>query len=454
MITVNNDRGIRQSVLQLDSQFSPPLASCRGQLQQGDTEVTKVNRTKIVLRTKAATLILVATTALTPFGAAAQDFAGTKLSVLVVSQPSMLDCAVSVAKEFETATGAKVEVSGQGYGNLHDSILAALVGGTGAYDVVALAYQWIGEFADPGFLSPLDSSLSPADTEGMIDRAKELYGKWNGEQVALPYNGEAMIMFYRTDLLKAAGVEPPKTWDEWNVTAAKLTGNGTYATAIMGLREQALTMWSNRYWGLGGGSLDPDESGKVRIDKALAIAALEQLQKDVTEFSPPGALSFGLPEASAQFMAGKVAMVEMWPTFLGPMTLDAAANSAVAGKVAAAPVPGGKPHSGGWGLAVPASSQNQEAAIAFAKLASSAATDEGCFATTGKGPVYTATYGKGSEYWLPQLAEAVATANPRSRGADASAVNDMFDEVVARYLAGELTAEGAADEMQNRLAAN
>ncbi|MGO4832799.1 sugar ABC transporter substrate-binding protein [Rhizobiaceae sp. 2RAB30] len=401
-----------------------------------------------------AAVLLATTTALSPLSASAADFSGKKLSVLVVSQPSMLDCATNVAKEFQAETGAEVQVSGQGYGNLHDSVLAALVGGTGAYDVVALAYQWIGEFAEPGFLTPLDGSLTPADTEGMIERAKELYGKWDGKQVALPYNGEAMIMFYRTDLLEAAGVKPPATWEEWNAVAPKLTADGRFATAIMGLREQALTMWSNRYWGLGGGSLDPDASGKVTVDRALAIAALEQLKKDVTEFSPPGALSFGLPEASAQFMAGKVAMIEMWPTFLGPMTVDAAANSAIAGKVAAAPVPGGKPHSGGWGLAVPASSQNQEAAIAFAKKASSAATDESCFAKTGKGPVYTATYGKGSEYWLPQLAEAVGSANPRSRGADAGRVNDMFDEVVARYLAGELSAEQAADEMQTRLAAN
>ncbi len=406
------------------------------------------------LSRRVATLALAATTALTPFAASAQDFTGTTLSVLVVSQPSMQDCAAAVAEKFTAETGAKVEISGQGYANLHDSILAALVGGTGAYDVVALAYQWIGEFADPGFLTNLDPSLTPADTEGMIERAKELYGKWNGEQVALPYNGEAMIMFYRTDLLEAAGVTPPTTWEEWNAANAKLTSGGTYGTAIMGLREQALTMWSNRYWGLGGGNFDPGPDGKITIDKAIAIAALEQLNKDVTEFSPPGALSFGLPEASAQFMAGKVAMVEMWPTFLGPMTLDASANSAIAGKVAAAPVPGGKPHSGGWGLAVPASSTKQEAAIAFAKMASSAATDESCFASTGKGPVYTATYGKGSEYWLPQLADAVGSAYPRSRAATAGTVNDMFDEVVARYLAGELTAAAAADEMETRLAAN
>ncbi|WP_420002633.1 extracellular solute-binding protein [Arenibacterium sp. LLYu02] len=395
-------------------------------------------------------LALLTSTAMVAPALAADQFAGQDLSVLMISQPSMLDCAAEVAKAFEAETGAKVEITGQGYGNLHDSILAAFAGGTGAYDVVSLAYQWVGEFADPGFLLPLDASLT--QTEGMIERTKELF-QWQGAQVALPYNGEAMLLFYRTDLFEAAGLTPPLTWDDWNAAAQKLTGEGHYATAIMGLREQALTMWSNRYWGLGGGSLDPDATGKVALDPQIAAAALEQLKTDVTAYSPPGALSFGLPEASGQFLAGNVAMVEMWPTFLGPMTLDASANAAVAGKIAAAPVPGNRPHSGGWGLAVPEASRHQEAAVAFVERATTAAVDESCFASTGKGPVYSATYATGSEYWLPELSEAVASANPRSRGADASRVNDMFDEVVARFLAGELTSEEAALQMQDRLAA-
>jgi len=384
--------------------------------------------------------------------AAAQDYSGITLNALIVSQPPQLDCAQMAADEFKQKTGAEVKINGQGYSNLHDAGLAALASATGAYDIIDVAYQWTGEFAEPGFLLALDEYLTPEDTAGMIPRALDLYGKWDGKQVAVPFNGEAMLLFYRKDLLDAAGIAPPTTWEEWNAANEALTKDGIYGTAIMGLREQALTMWSNRYWGLGGGSLDADETGKVALDKALAIQALEQLKTDIEKYSPPGALTYGLPEASAQFTAGKVAMIEMWPSFLGPMTLDAEGASAIVGKVAAAPVPGGKPHSGGWGLAVAADSANKEAAVDFVKLATSLAYDGKCFAETGKGPVYTATYGSaGDQYWMEVQAEAVGSANARSRGAAAGAVNDMFDEVVARYLAGELTAEQAVDEMQTRL---
>jgi ABC-type glycerol-3-phosphate transport system substrate-binding protein len=333
--------------------------------------------------------------------ATAEDFSGTTLNALVLSQPSQLDCLQKVATDFEASTGAKVQLVGQGYANLRDSALTAFVGGTGAYDVVSVAYQWTGEFAGPGYLAPLDDI---ADAPGMIDRAKELYG------------------------------------------------NGQFGTAIMGLREQALTMWSNRYWGLGGGSLDPDKTGKVSIDPAIAKAALEQLARDVKEFSPPGALAYGLPEASAQFLSGNVAMVEMWPSVLGPMTLDPEGAKAVLGKVAVALVPGGYPHSGGWGLAVPASSGTQAAAKAFIKLATSVETDGRCLTETGKGPVYASTYQTAKAYWLPAQADAIANAQPRSRGEEAGRINDMFDEVVARFLSGELTSDAAVAEMQSRLA--
>jgi multiple sugar transport system substrate-binding protein len=226
----------------------------------------------------------------------------------------------------------------------------------------------------------------------------------------------------------------------------------------MGKREQAMTMWSNRYWGLGGGSLDLDENGEIIIDKEIAIDALNRLKAETLDYSPPGALEFALPEAMAEFLAGNVAMVEMWPSFGGPMTLDPEqAAPEVLGNVGVAQVPGGIPHSGGWGLGISADSDNADAAYDFIRLANSAEYDLKCFLETGKGPVRQSTYDTLSadpeleQYWLVPQGTAVANANPRSRAPQAGAINDMFDEVVARFLAGELTAEEAADEMQNRL---
>jgi multiple sugar transport system substrate-binding protein len=120
-------------------------------------------------------------------------------------------------------------------------------------------------------------------------------------------------------------------------------------------------------------------------------------------------------------------------------------------------VPGGIPHSGGWGLAITADTENPEAAYAYIRMATSAEYDLRCFLETGKGPSRLSTYDTLTsdpnleQYWLADVGIAVGKANPRSRAPQAGAINDMFDEVVARFLAGELSAEEAADEMQSRL---
>ena len=262
----------------------------------------------------------------------------------------------------------------------------------------------------------------PEAADDFIPRAMELYGQWNDQQVSLPFNGEAMLLFYRSDVFEENGLQPPTTFEEFDQIAQQLTGDDFYGTAIMGLREQAMTMWSNRYWALGGGSLDLDENGTITIDREPAIQALNLLQTEVNEDSPPGALSFGLPEASAEFVNGRVAMVEMWPSFLGPMTIDAEQVAPeVLGNVAVAQVPGGIPHSGGWGLSIPADSDAPEAAYAFIRLATSPITiwtvsSRPARAQYGRAPTrpWASRPISSSTGSAPQ-GEAVQAANPRSR---------------------------------------
>src|SRR5215208_2550916 len=99
----------------------------------------------------------------------AQRFDGVTLDVLAVSQPPQLDCLQMAADEFSQQTGATVNINGQGYGQLRDAALAAFVGGTGAFDVISTAYQWTGEFAEPGYVLPLDDLMAANAPEAVDD---------------------------------------------------------------------------------------------------------------------------------------------------------------------------------------------------------------------------------------------------------------------------------------------
>ncbi|WP_027632932.1 ABC transporter substrate-binding protein [Clostridium hydrogeniformans] len=48
-------------------------------------------------------------------------------------------------------------------------------------------------------------------------------GAWGDKQYAFPFNKSEMVLYYNEDMLKAKGVEVPKTWDELKEASKKLT---------------------------------------------------------------------------------------------------------------------------------------------------------------------------------------------------------------------------------------
>ena len=71
---------------------------------------------------------------------------------------------------------------------------------------------WTSEFAANRVIVPLPESEFPLDKmlKPVIDTTKYL-----GKFYAAPSSSDGGMLYYRTDLLKAAGIaEPPKTWSE------------------------------------------------------------------------------------------------------------------------------------------------------------------------------------------------------------------------------------------------
>ena len=99
-----------------------------------------------------------------------------------------------------------------------DKLRAALQSNRDVPDVVQLGYDYL-----PGFLqtdSLLDltpygaAELKPLFTAGTWGQVALNGGIW-----AIPQDSGPMGMLYRTDLFKQAGVEAPKTWDDFAVAA-------------------------------------------------------------------------------------------------------------------------------------------------------------------------------------------------------------------------------------------
>lgn len=95
-----------------------------------------------------------------------------------------------------------VELSGSA-DEQRSQLLGALQSGSAAYDVVNLDVTWVPEFAAADLISPL-----PADVLEGDDHIKSVAetARWDDEVYAVPFNSDVGLLYYRPDLLRAAGI--------------------------------------------------------------------------------------------------------------------------------------------------------------------------------------------------------------------------------------------------------
>lgn len=123
-----------------------------------------------------------------------------------------------IAREFEKANpDIRVRVQAIPWTAAHEKLLTAYVGGA-LPDVAQLGNTWMPEFAALNALEPLDSLV--AHDSALVPRGDYFPGVWATNVVdsvlyGVPWYVDTRVMFYRTDLLRAAGVaSPPATWAE------------------------------------------------------------------------------------------------------------------------------------------------------------------------------------------------------------------------------------------------
>lgn len=171
-------------------------------------------------------------------------------------------------------------------------------------DVLMIDNPDVQEIAATGGLSPL--SEYDIDTSGFADGMLEA-ATYEGEVYGLAPTANTLGIFYNKELLAAAGVEPPKTWDELKSVAAALTQGGTYGIAFSGIATyegswQFLPfMWTN------GG----DETDLTTPEVAEALA----LWKDLVDSGSASSsvINWSQSDVKDQFVAGKAAMMVNGP---------------------------------------------------------------------------------------------------------------------------------------------
>lgn len=111
--------------------------------------------------------------------------------------------------------------------------LGAAVASHSAPDLVSLNLVYAPYFAQAGQLLDVTDRAKKLPDLDKLNKSELDLGTWDGKNYALPFTGDASVMFYNKDLFKQAGLDPekpPTTWAEIKEDAQKITalGNDNY----------------------------------------------------------------------------------------------------------------------------------------------------------------------------------------------------------------------------------
>ncbi|RAI00569.1 sugar ABC transporter substrate-binding protein [Acuticoccus sediminis] len=247
----------------------------------------------------------------------------------------------------------------------------------GQFDVMTIGTYEVPIWAEKGWLVALDDLPDSYDVDDILPAIRGGLSV-DGTLYAAPFYGESSMVMYRKDLFEAAGLEMPDapTWDFIADAARKITDKDKEIYGIC-LRGKAgwgenmafISAMANSF-----GARWFDMDWKAQFDQPEWKEALTFYLDLMNDAGPPGASSNGFNENLALFQSGKCGM---WiDATVAASFVTNPDESTVADKVgfALAPDKGLGKRSNwlwAWSLAIPKSSDAQDAAKAFIAWATS-----------------------------------------------------------------------------------
>jgi multiple sugar transport system substrate-binding protein len=426
---------------------------------------------------------------------------GVTVNVMTFTGPQIAEPLQRRAPDFEALTGAKVNVITVPFSDLYTKLLTDWSSGTNSTDAAVFAPQWMIDYIAGGFLEDLsdrvaaDADLKADDVAGFF---RDFSQKYDGKVYMLTLDGDFHMMYYRTDVLAEAGLEPPATLDDYLAVAKAvhgkdMNGDGTpdYGSCISKKRN------AQAYWfitsvaggmiqsqGTGQGAFFDTRDMKPLVNNEAFGKALDFL-KETTEYGPPNEINLDVGDTRSLFVTGRCALSLDWGD-IGTLAIDPA-TSKVINKVGAAILPGSKqvlnrdtgkledctpdscPHAvdgvnhapfasfGGWGGGVNAAADPKvkEAAYAFFSYMQQPAqsNEDVTLGKTGFNPYRISQFTDMSEWTKAGMSEAAAQNYLGAIKASLDSPNMILDlripqnqkyqqvvldEAVSRFLAGEI----------------
>lgn len=256
------------------------------------------------------------------------------------------------------------------FGDANAKFKNAAGGNSGAPDVMRTEVAWVADFANLGYLAPLDGT---AALDGTDDFLKAPLGstKFEGKTYAVPQVTDTLGLFYNKKMLKEADVKVPGTFTELKSAAQKIK-KATGATGLY-LRGDDPYWFLPYLYGEGGDLLDVKDK-KVTVDDGRGAKALAVMKDLVESGAAASDANNGQENGLKAFKDGDAAMIVDGPWDIAGVLEGKQFKDE--SNLGVAPVPGGSAGQaapqGGWNLSVYAGSKNLDASYEFAKYMASA----------------------------------------------------------------------------------
>lgn len=355
---------------------------------------------------------------------------------------------VLIPKFEEENPGIKVNAVSHEWGDLHEKILISAQSDT-LPDVARLDSAWIPEFEKMGILTALDEEMPDYSdvTANLLDSAMST-ANVGGHAYGLALNTNSKILFYNIQAFADAGIDVPKTMDEFVAAAKTMSGTNENGQQVWGSNEPALAGWNlcPYIWSMGGAITNEEETkASGYINSPETVEAIQMLADLYDAGAITGWNSGDIPMTDG-FGTGRYMML-----LEGPWKIAEMEGAYPDFAYATTEIPAGKGGSvsvlGGEDISM-FNSANKDAAWKFMKFMTDSFAQEE-MAKCGQIPVNKESLASDTvkEADFAPFIDAITTAKSRPTVACWSEMDSELSVAVTAVMNGEMTAQEAMDEL-------
>lgn len=237
--------------------------------------------------------------------------AGTAITVGVIPAGYFQNLE-AVLPQFRELSGIDVRLESTPPGQIRQKAILDLSSKTGTWATSATDPMYYPLYVSNGWIDPLTDFL---DNPDLTDKAwfdyDDILENWRGAATidgvpyGIPFEGEATIQIYRSDVYEKLGLQPAETLDDYAANAARVNdpANRLWGAALRGFKGagQNMYIYPSIFLAYGGKWFDGD---KVVVNGPEAEAALEWYVALLKSAAPEGVENWNWPDIADAFSQG------------------------------------------------------------------------------------------------------------------------------------------------------